>query len=836
MPEHSGLHEYIDMMEKWKERTYLVGYSGYRKQPWTFEKVRAAILGLSRALEERGIGKGDRVILNGKACPEWVVAFFAILHRGAIVVPVDPNSSKELISKIYEKASPALTLCDDFPDNVAEKIISLSSVKGFYDLPPGHAEKITQNDMAEIVFTSGTTAEPKGVMLTHGNILSTLKPIDNGLEDRQKLVKLLTPFRILCTVPYSHMFGQVAGIFLPILIGSTIYYTEDTGPASLVRAIRRNRIFTLITVPRVMKLLKDHIKSDLNARGKIKAFERRWERWVKLPYPVRVFFFLNIHRFLGLHFWSFIVGGAPLDPDTHEFWRRLVFSVWQGYGLTESAPIVTLFNPFKDKRDSVGRVFPGQEVKVLPDGEILVKGENVMAGYFGDPKGTAKVIDDGWLRTGDIGTMDEEGLVFIRGRKKDMILTSNGHNVFSDDVNYVLNKINGVREGFVFGMPGPAGESVHAVLLLDRGANPDEIIKKANSKLQSFQKIRGYSVWNEADFPRTPTLKVRKAEVISKISSIQKRAPKRESILGDLVAGEVHPEAKLVEDLGLDSLDRIEAVSRIEKRYGISLDESIIGPDTTVRELEELAQHPRPMPALPMPKWAKWKPVRFMRRIVMDGFILQVMRFYSPLKSYGLKNLEKLDGPRIFAANHTSHLDPFAVLLTLPARWRKLIAPAMGLNRFWAYFREFSTVAKKKDSSIRRFLHGLSYRIITFLFQTYPFPQGSAYRPSLEYTGELLDDGFWILIFPEGEVTPNGKIHPFRKGISIIAERTAVPVFPVFIKGMEDVLPLGKKWPRRRKVTITFGEPLSYKGEGYESFALDIENAVKKLMTAKKEK
>jgi len=837
MQKRSALHEYIDMMERWKERTYLVGCAGYRSERWSFGRVRETVLGFSGALQRTGLHKGQRVILGGRPGPEWVSAFFAVLHRGGVVVPVDPGCSFELTKKIVERTNPTHIIGDiigDFPTDSIRRlcrtaeVFPFSALKDYATSPPGSAEKVSPEDLAEVVFTSGTTGNPKGVMLTHGNILANLRPIEEGIEKRKMLVRLLTPLRILCTVPYSHMFGQVSGILLPILIGSTIYYARDTAPAALVREIRRNRVISIITVPRIMKLLKDHFLSWLHTRGKSEGFERRYERWVKLPYPLRVPFYLDIHRFFGLSFWSFIVGGAPLDPDTHEFWRRLVYAVFQGYGLTETSPIVTMFNPFQDDRSSVGRIFPNQEVRVAEDGEILVKGSNVMAGYYEAPEDTVKVLSDGWLSTGDIGTIDGKGQLFIRGRKKDMIVTPDGRNVFTGDVEEALNRIDGVRESYVFGIPADDGETVHAVLLLDEGTDPDEVVGSTNRDLLPFQRIRGYTVWEDPDFPRTPTLKVRRAEVEERVL-MKKRPEGKKHLLDGLLPGSVDPDMRLVEDLGLDSLDRIQLISRLEREYGTSLDESSVGPGTTIRDLEKLARHPKPARTLNMPRWTLSPVARFFRKIAMHGFILQAARIFCPLDAEGLERLEAERGERIIVSNHQSHIDPFAILLALPRRYRRLLTPAMGLNRFGARFTDFASTRPGSASRLRVFLHGLAYFIVTLLFQTYPFPQGSAYRPSLEYTGELLDRGHWILIFPEGEVSPDGKVRSFKKGIGMIAERTGADILPVSIDGMNRVLPPGSHFPRRARVRVRFGPLMRYEGEGYEEFAKRAENAVRSL-------
>ncbi|GAJ00338.1 unnamed protein product, partial [marine sediment metagenome] len=219
-------------------------------------------------------------------------------------MPIDHDTSQEFFEAISNRISPALVICENPPVELKVDTIPFSSIEKSVNTRETEPPDIEPDDTAEIVFTSGTTSDPKGVILTHANVLSNLGPIEEGVKKKKKLIKLLTPFRIMCTVPYSHMFGQAAGIFLPILLGSTIYFTQETGPASIVRAIKRNRILTLIAVPRVLKLLSDYVKADLAAREKTAVFERRWDRWVKLPYQIRVLFFMNIHRIFGLHFWS----------------------------------------------------------------------------------------------------------------------------------------------------------------------------------------------------------------------------------------------------------------------------------------------------------------------------------------------------------------------------------------------------------------------------------------------------------------------------------------------------------------------------------------------------
>ena len=858
----SSLTAFIDVLLRWKDRPFLIGRKGYRTDRWTYREVWTAVQVCASMLEEHGFTAGERAVIALPQSPEWVVAFFSILMCGGVVIPLEPSAPLHFLETVCAKTTPALFFTHepllDLGDRVAGRAIPMTSITRCREenVLPMSTHKGMGDELAEIVFTSGTTSQPKGVMLSHSNILSTVNPIRLGIEKHTRLVSLFPRIRMLCTVPYTHMFGQVTGIMLPILLGSTVYLSDDTAPAALVRMIRKQRIVTLITVPRIMKLLADHARQTMLARGTYDRFKKHWEKRNSLPYALRVFSFLSLHRIMGLRFWSFIVGGSSLDPDTHEFWRRTVFAVFQGYGLTETAPIVTMFNPFRHPRDSVGIVMPGQEIKLAPDGEILVRGGNVMQGYYEDTESTEGVLREGWLYTGDIGEMDEQGRIFIRGRKKEMILTSDGHNVYPLDVENALAEQEGVRESVVFGKPGPAGESVHAVLLLKPGVEPDLIVRRANDMLDSHQRIRDISLWEGDDFPRTATMKVKKVEVMKRVLAQESSSSDTDDLFHGFTAGVPNRDARLADDLGLDSLDMVELVCRLEKRYGISLDETIIGPDTTVGDIKTLASQPpltqterlqrRKTPS--MPRWTRRFPVRLLRRVIMDLAVLPLFGIFCRIEVHGLDNLKNLQGPFILCANHQSDLDPLAVLQSLPIRYRKLVSPALGLNRFHAHFQHLGREAEMRDRPVKKrskgngdentglisrsfkgFGHSLGYGMLTFLFQTFPFPQGSAFRPSLEYTGELIDAGLCILIFPEGRVSGDGSICSFKGGVSLIAEKTSVPVVPVCIDGMQDVLPPRHWWPRRGSGHIIFDKPHVYTGQGHEQFAISLEESIRSM-------
>jgi long-chain acyl-CoA synthetase len=310
-------------------------------------------------------------------------------------------------------------------------------------------------------------------------------------------------------------------------------------------------------------------------------------------------------------------------------------------------------------------------------------------------------------------------------------------------------------------------------------------------------------------------------------------------------------DARLADDLGLDSLDMVELVCRLEKRYGVSLDETTIGPHMTISQIRAAASRAptagsagslrQASPS--MPRWTRRIPARMLRRMLMDGVILPLFGLFCRIEVHGLDNLEKVQGPLILCANHQSDLDPLAVLFSLPGKYRKLVSPAMGLDRFHAHFhhlgrrpverektqRRESSEGRRISRCVRSFGHFSGYGMLTLLFQTFPFPQGTAFRPSLVYTGELIDAGLWILIFPEGSVSRDGRLGSFKGGVSLIAEKTNVPVVTVCIDGMHEVLPPGHWWPRRGRVFVNFGNPQIYADEGHEQFAVKLEEAVRSM-------
>ena len=500
---------------------FLVYDDGYKRRVHTYEEVGRAARGFAGRLNAAGIRQGDKVIFWGENRPEWIACYWGCLIAGIIVVPIDYRSSADFVRKVAGIVEAKLTLLGDdaTPGDLAgQEHWRLSDLDWRADGPMPDVT-MTRDDVTQIIFTSGATAEPKGVVIRHRNVLANIVPVEREVLKYRKYARPFHPIRFVNLLPLSHMFGQSMATNVPPMIRGTVIFTRSFNPHDIIRLIKSRRVSVLVCVPKILDVLREHVVRTMP--------ETAAPPPAGMSIPGRWWRYRRVHSALGLKFWAFVVGAAPLPPDLEEFWRRLGFAVIQGYGLTETAPIVTLNHPFRTSKGSVGTPIAGVDVKIAEDGEILVRGENVTSGYYENPKTQipnpesqltnqkSEIFDDaGWFHTGDIGGTDDQGRLFIRGRKKEMIVTPEGLNVFPEDVERVVNEVSGVRESAVVGVAEGAQERVHAVVVLEPGGDPDHVIREANARLQDHQRIRTISVWPTTQLPRTEgTRKLNRAAI-----------------------------------------------------------------------------------------------------------------------------------------------------------------------------------------------------------------------------------------------------------------------------------------------------------------------------------
>jgi long-chain acyl-CoA synthetase len=490
-----------------------------------------------------------------------------------------------------------------------------------------------------------------------------------------------------------------------------------------------------------------------------------------------------------------------VDPELEKFWKRQKFAVIQGYGLTEASLVIAVNHPFSTRTGSVGKVVRGQDVMLAPDGEILVRGESVTA------------TQDGWLHTGDLGEIDAEGRLYFRGRKKDMIVTKEGLNVYPEDVETVLNTFHEVRESAVVG-----ADHVHAVLILkspESEARVDELIGRANERLEAHQRIREWSIWPNEEFPRTAsTMKLKRHEIARQLAAAKPDAPA----------------ATLPELSSLSSLERVELLSELENKYQVDLDEDSFAKLKSTRELEEWLRNPEiaaaaAEPENPLSDWARSRPAHWFRTAFQHVIAMPLYRYHLPLTVRGLEHLDGLEPPLIFAVNHTSHLDVPTTWTALPHRWHQRLAPAMMKDHFRAYF-------EPRGRSVKEIVAAAgAYFLACLLYNAYPLPQQmSGTRRALAYTGELVNRGYCPVVFPEGLRTMDGKLQPFRPGIAMMAVQLRVPIIPIRLDGLYEIYSPHDSWPRRGPVTVTIGRPLYFDaGITYEDATRQLEDAIRKM-------
>ncbi len=815
-------------------------------------------------LEARGIVKGDRVIVWGKNCAEWVAVFFGCVLRGVVVVPIDDGSALDFVGRVAAQVEAKLLVGS--PRHVHECTSAGFSVAslGWEDLAEGTGGEsgkdsvgLDRNDVLEIVFTSGTTAEPKGVVITHGNVLANIAPLEREIDAYLKYERWVHPLRFLNLLPLSHVFGQFLGLFLPPLLGATVVFQEELKPSEVLSTIRRERVSVTVSVPRVLQSLKQHLERNLEDRGESEAFRRRFQASEKQHFLRRWWTFRAIHRQFGWKFWAFISGGAALDSDTEQFWGRLGYAVIQGYGLTETTSLISVNHPFRLGKGSIGKVLPGREVKLAEDGEILVRGGGVASGYWDGSNSNApanglarETIPDaqGWYRTGDLGALDEAGNLFFKGRKKEVIVTPAGLNVYPEDLEAALRAQPEVKDCLVIGMDRGGNAEACAVVILRREAKVDDVVQKANRSLAEYQHMRLWVEWPEEDFPRTNTQKPRRnliREVVeAKLSHTDVESGANRPVVSMIArvtgrtVGPLREEARL-DDIGLSSLDRVELMGALEDRYQVDLSESRFSAVQTVGDLERMLRE-KSFPASSgsngenagrlakpyhYPSWTLRWPVTWVRLAVHYLLMRPAILLMGWPRVEGREHLRGVKEPLLVISNHVGDVDPGFILTALPGRFRHRLTTATGGEAL-----EALRMPGPERGFFARIYDRMQWFLGVSLLNLFPLPREAGFRRSFAYAGEAVDRGYSVLVFPEGRHTTDGKMNPFRAGVGLLAGNLGIPVLPMRIDGLFEVKQAGKKFAAPKKIRVRIGEPLTFSaGSDPEKIANELQRAVEKL-------
>lgn len=798
-------------MREHPDRPALTMRMGYRTVSLRYRDVYDLSVRIACLLEKERVQKGDAVLLFASNSPYWVCVFWGALLRGAVVVPLNTQSTEATVRRIAEQTGARIIFVDgqgvrNTPSDLRRIDMDvLRETVADLDCSGYRKDDAQPHDIAEIMYTSGTTGEPKGVMLTHANIFS-------NVEALSRIIPRFRRDKFLSILPLSHIFEQVIGFLLPFSHATEIVYSHS--PAAVRGLLKEHRITTMAAVPEFLRVVMAKIEARAEERGKLKFFSGMMDVSRRIGIrPLQRLLFSRVHAAFGGKLRTVACGGAPLDPALEKKWEALGIALLQGYGITETSPVVTTNTYAQRRLGSVGKPIPEVEVKIAQDGEILVRGPNVFQGYFKNVEKTKDAFtDDGWFRTEDIGEIDGGGFLYIKGRKKYMILGPGGQNVYPEDIEFELNGISGVKDSCVLGIETPGGQvEIHAVLLLAQPSEAERVVNETNAGLASYQQITGWSVWKEDDFPRSATRKVQKEKVLASIKDGRKKEdgtePGRESTplmrilarISGTDVSQIDASTKFIPRLYFDSLLRVELVAQIEDDLGVMIDEAKITPSTTVAELEAMTT--AAPPAMRKPGLKTWPTSRLTasaRTLLQTLLIFPLARIFVKLKVEGEEHLEGLPLPAVFMPNHLSYLDSLVIVMALPRRIRRRLAFAAAQD---VVYETYASIAW----------------LLELTFNCFPFPRRENQRitSGLERMGRMLDRGFSVVVFPEGKMSRSGELQQLKRGAGLVAGEMDSYIVPVKHEGTNIILPYAKILPRKRgTVTVTFSKPLKFSTHG----------------------
>ncbi|MBS1797624.1 MAG: AMP-binding protein [Acidobacteria bacterium] len=819
---------------------------GGRKEQYTYEDVNELTYRAAGFLADKGVKQGDRVILWSHNMPEWGLSYFGILKTGATAIPVDPASSLDDIVAFARagEASAILLSPKIAAENLdlAERLLNAGleiNVWAFDEVFEMQTEteearrgallpnKVLSNSVASLIFTSGTTGTPKAVMLSHKNFVNMISMLSSVLE-------MDTTDGVLSVLPLHHTFEFSAGFLTPFSNGTQITYLEELSAEELNHAIEHGHVTGMVGVPALWEMLHRRIKTRLRERGDWIADLAdnviEFNAWLRdnTPFNLGPIVFFPIHQGLGGRMRYLISGGSALSEKVQKDLHGLGFNVLEGYGLTESSPVLTVSRPGnKLIRGSVGKALPGVEVKIdNPDengvGEVLARGQNVMLGYYNNEEATEAVLQDRWLKTGDLGRLDEDGNLFIVGRSKDVIIDSNGKNIYPDEIEDLYGKSSYIKELSVVGVPDDDGGEKVAALVVpdyefdialsrsDTNKRVEEHFREISGSLPFFKRVKMLHL-TPFELPRTATRKVKRPKVVEMLKNLEERARKKTKQVADtkgddtalwirkIVATVSNRPLSDVEigdrlsDLGFDSLMFVELQAAVEDAGG-----RVVSPDTlnevqTVRELLTAVQRvDKSKKLVDEPK----KDERREDEIFVPSIVRRVgnqLIDFAQDKLYDSVLKTKIEGRAnvpvhtnfIVAPNHASHIDTGLVKKALGKETAEQTV-AVAAADYW-----FDTKYK------RAYMNNFTTLI--------PIERTGSLRQSLRHVTQILKEGYNTLIFPEGTRSLTGEIAEFKPIIGYLALNEKVGILPIYLWGTFEAFPKGTTIPPKDSIGASIG-------------------------------
>jgi len=766
----------------------------------------------------------QRVAIFSENRPEWTFAFYSAWYLKKTAVPIDYLSAPSEVDYILRDCRPEVIFCSRERYEIIKAVLEALPygihVLIFEDLQPCRdlTEVVEFPDLdpeltAMIIYTSGTTGSPKGVMLSFKNVNANIYgvTVTNVFTEATVVLGLL---------PMHHTFPLMGTMVGPLAVQGTLVLCPSMASEDIMRTLQENQITTIVAVPRfynlIRKGIRDKIKASFLASKLFALAEKLQSPW----FSKRIF--KKVHAKLGGHIRFLVCGGAAIDEEVARDYKTLGFEMLEGYGMTETGPMISFTRPGRRRIGSPGEVLQGCEVEIR-DGEIVARGDNVMQGYFNRPDETAQVIRDGWLHTGDLGSIDEDGFLYIQGRKKEIIVLSNGKNVNPVEIEFdLMARSDYLAEVGVYDVK----DQLHAVLFPDFKRmeadsihqieqHYEEVMEQYNATVSSYKKIIKFSITKD-ELPKTRLGKLRrfllKEVVDSRKVDEALISPEEEpddqtyllikSFLVQQTEGDVRPSDHIEIDLGLDSLDKVNFLSYLEHTFGVELEDTLFSKYGTLKSLAAYISEHKKRIIEESVNWGsilKQKldlklPKAWVSQIWIKYFCRISFKLYFRFKTEGRNNIP--DGPCILAPNHQSFFDGFLI---------QSILKNIHLKKTYFYAKE-----KHWRQSWLKFLASRHNVIIMDV--------NKDLRQSLQKMAAALQSGKNIIIFPEGTRTKDGTLGKFKKTFAILSSELNVPVVPVSIQGAYDVLPRGKWFPKPwKQVVVKFAPPIYPENHTVES-------------------
>ena len=790
-----------------------------------------------RALQAAGVRVGSRVLLISENRPEWAMAYFGILKAGGAAAPLDANLS---IAEVQNCAAAAKAEILVASPRVADRLGAIPGVRTLTlpellratsaaDLPPLR-KSAAADDVASILFTSGTTGKPKGVLLTHRNFASLASKLA-GLFD------LRVGEGVLSVLPLHHTFEFSCGLLTPLMLGAEITYLDELTADRLSEALNSGRVHAMIGVPALWQLLQRKLTQELAARPRVvraavqAAMALHGELRNRTSFNVGKLLFWPIHNRFGGRLRLLVSGGSALPEEVQRAFHELGFDLTEGYGLTEAAPVLAVTVPENRLRSgTVGPPLPGVELRIAhPDaegvGEVLARGPNVMTGYLDDPSSTGAVLIDGWLHTGDLGKLTEDGRLSLVGRKKDLILDASGKNVYPDELEELYGASPLLKELSIVGLPDGNGHERVACLCVPRElrdsetreeirAQLEEHFAEVSSDLPFWKRVKILHFW-DGNLPRTASHKVKRPLVVVELQRLERATAAATQLsaqplgsdawLFDLLAdlaqkprGSVNVQTRLAADLGFDSLLVAELTAALEKAGVRPPPESQVVSLVTAGELSRAIALPSDQPAPPVAEASFDESEIPVPETVAAAGRAAIAFFQRAL--YGRVFDIEVEGeghvprhaPFLVAANHASHLDVGLVKIALGDEGKKLASLAARDYFF--------------DNPWKRAWFGNFTNLV-------PIERRGGLKESLRAALRTLEYGYHLLIFPEGTRSPDGQFQEFKPAIAYLSFAAGVDILPVYLEGTHEAMPKGSFAPdprRRRKLIVRIGPALRH--------------------------